>query len=89
MQLIVLHDVSAQFAELADVTISAVHFDASIFDVGRSVGLRETNNGEYVLDFGHKTGAYGQKPEYRTRSSNDSVFVCTDHSESNAQRVKN
>lgn len=37
MQLIVLHNVSAQLTELADVALFAIHLDGSIFDVCGSV----------------------------------------------------
>lgn len=40
VQLVVLHDVGTEFAELAQVALFAVHFDDAILDVGRPARWR-------------------------------------------------
>lgn len=42
MQLVILHNIGAQFAELADIALFAIHLDSSIFDVCRSVKSKAT-----------------------------------------------
>lgn len=43
VQLVVLHDVGTEFAELAEVALLAVHLDGAILDVGGSLYTKKGN----------------------------------------------